>query len=210
MYRFLETIRIENGVPCNIEGHLLRMKRTLGKNFDTFETIFIAKGGVIVPEKFSTGIVKARMLYDEKHFNISFSKYKKRDISRLILIKNKGIIYNKKFSDRSALDHISANLDQKSDFLLVNRGLITDTSYCNVALQMGHKWFTPSYPLLDGTQRRQLLNNKTIFYKRIHVEDLQFYTSIKLFNAMMTWDEAIELPISCIINDLRPKRDAQK
>lgn len=210
MYRFLETIRIENGVPCNLEGHLWRMKRTLGKNFDTFWTIFSAKGGIIVPEKFSTGIVKARMLYDEKHFNISFSQYKKRDISQLILIKNQGIVYNKKYSDRSALDHVSANLDQKSDFLLVKRGLITDTSYCNVALQMGNTWFTPSYPLLHGTQREQLLNNKTIFHKRIRIEDLQFYSFIKLFNAMMTWDEAIELPISSIIKDLRPKRDAQK
>lgn len=208
MYRFLETIRIENGVPCNLEGHFWRIKRTLGKNFDTFWTIFNAKAGIIVPEKFSTGIVKARMIYDEKHFKISFSQYEKRNISRLILIKNQGIMYNKKYSDRSKLDSLSTNLDTNTDFLLVTKGMITDTSYCNVALQMGNKWFTPSYPLLQGTQRKQLLNNGIILIKRIHVEDLQFYSAIKLFNAMITWDEAIELPISNIIKDLRPKRDA--
>lgn len=207
MYRFLETIRIENGVPCNMNGHIWRMKHTLGRDFDTFWAIFNAKLGIYIPEKFSIGIVKAKILYDVNSFKISFSKYKKRNISRLILKKAEHVHYNFKYADRSELDRICEDLDNKTDVLLVKRGLITDTSYCNVAFQMGDKWYTPSYPLLHGTQRKQLLDNETIILKRIRVDNLQFYSSIRLFNAMMTWDDAIDLPISRIIKDLSPNRN---
>lgn len=194
MFRFLETIRIKDGTKQLGGYHLRRMKRTLGTVPLPFSVIEFSKI-LQVPENLQSGTVKARLLYDANGYDIGFEAYTKRDIQRLILKEADTLIYDKKYADRSQLNILTNGLLPEEDVLIIKNGLVTDTSYCNVAFTDGTKWYTPNMPLLHGTQRAYLLRIKMINPKRISVLDISSYSHIRLFNAMIPWDEAIELEV---------------
>ncbi|WP_309546477.1 aminotransferase class IV [Hoylesella marshii] len=83
------------------------------------------------------------------------------------------------------------------DVLIVRNGLLTDTSYTNIALYDGYQWFTPATPLLEGTMRASLLDSGMLIEKDILLSDLPHYQYIALFNAMIDMGELV-LPISCV------------
>ena len=65
-------------------------------------------------------------------------------------------------------------------------GLITDTSYANVAFYNGKDWITPSRPLLMGVKRTELFEQKKIRAADICTRQLGDFSEIKLFNAMIS------------------------
>ncbi|HEY6915657.1 MAG TPA: aminotransferase class IV, partial [Paludibacter sp.] len=73
----------------------------------------------------------------------------------------------------------------------VKNGLLTDTSYCNIALYDGQNWFTPRVPLLYGVNRAELLLEEKLIEKDIAVEELKSYEKIALFNAMIEFGEVV-------------------
>ncbi len=84
--------------------------------------------------------------------------------------------------------HIAnANAD---DVLIVKNGLLTDTSYANIAFFDGVQWLTPATPLLAGTRRQQLLEQGVITEATLHPSDLKQFKFAKLMNAMLTWAES--------------------
>lgn len=194
MFRFLETIRIKDGTKQLDGYHLRRMKRTLGSVPLPFSVIEFGKI-LKVPKNLQSGTVKARLLYDSNGYDIGFEAYAKRDIRRLILKDADTLVYDKKYADRSQLITLTNGLLPEEDVLIIKNGLVTDTSYCNVAFTDGAKWYTPNMPLLHGTQRAYLLRKKMIHPRRISVLDISSYSHIRLFNAMIPWDEAIELEV---------------
>ena len=74
------------------------------------------------------------------------------------------------------------------------RSIVTDTSFCNVVFQNEEGLFTPEHPLLKGTKRALLLDEKRITTRRISVNDLQNYHMAYLINAMID----LENPTTCI------------
>jgi 4-amino-4-deoxychorismate lyase len=75
------------------------------------------------------------------------------------------------------------------DILIVKNGLITDTSYSNVAFFDGQLWFTPHQPLLPGTARARLLHEGCLQEAKITLTDLHRFEKCSLINAMLPLGE---------------------
>lgn len=66
-----------------------------------------------------------------------------------------------------------------------DKGLLTDTSYSNIALFDGCHWVTARQPLLHGTMRQSLLDDGVLTEQDIKAEDWNSFRQVSLINAMM-------------------------
>lgn len=140
--------------------------------------------------------------YGNDEILTSFFIYKYKKIRSLQLLIANNLSYGFKNEDRSDLDNLRnthlTNLENQ-DILIVKNGLITDTAYCNVAFEKMGKWFTPKLPLLSGIRRMELLQNGIIHEADITLKNINNFSKIKIFNSLVNWDIAQELPIKSIL-----------
>ncbi len=194
MRRFIETILFQNDNMPLIKGHEQRFLKTQmaawGKIiYPSLEKIIRNKKLVLKNEI----PYKCRVVYDSENIEISFTTYQKRAISILVLKECNDIDYHFKYENREALNFLAKDLQPGEEVLIVKNNFIAETSFTNIALWNGKEWHTPKRPLLDGVQRSKLLLDKIISEKNISVQDLTSYQKIRLFNALVNWDEAWEL-----------------
>lgn len=131
-------------------------------------------------------IHKIRLVYGENGVEeLSVSPYKMKKIKRLRIVKSDDIDYTYKSVDRSGLTFLQSERGTCDDVIIVRNGLLTDTSYSNIALYDGNKWITPRFPLLQGTMRQSLLDNGDIVEGDISVNNISDYESVCMINAMM-------------------------
>jgi 4-amino-4-deoxychorismate lyase len=128
--------------------------------------------------------VRCRVLYAEDIQKIEFFPYQIHPLSILEIVEANNMDYAYKYANRDALIALK-NASQASDVLIVKNGMVTDITYANVAFWDGQNWVTPALPLLQGTKRTCLLKTKKIIEKNIQIADIQSFTKIKIFNAMM-------------------------
>lgn len=198
MSLLLESIKIKNRKPSNLHYHNTRFNNTRLELFDIKENSDLSK--IINTNELDEEITyKCRILYDTKIHSIEFIPYVQQPIKSLLIIEDNSIEYNYKYSNRDKINKLFSNKANCDDIVILKNGLITDTSYCNIALYDGKGWITPKIPLLKGTQRQFLLDNGIIAERTIGIEDLQNYQSIKLFNSMIDWENSQELPLNAII-----------
>lgn len=143
---------------------------------------------------------KCRILYDTHIHHIEFVPYTLRQIQSLQLVYANELDYSYKFADRTALQSLLQKKGTADDILIVKNGLITDSSYSNVAFFDGLQWFTPSLPLLAGTRRAYLLQQNILTIADIRPSDLKNFEKVRFINAMMDWEESIELKVEKIFN----------
>lgn len=79
------------------------------------------------------------------------------------------------------------------DVLIVKKNRLTDTYYCNTAFLEKGIWYTPEQPLLRGTQRDFLISKKVIIPADLTIKDLGRFEKIRLFNSMITWEDAMDV-----------------
>ena len=91
------------------------------------------------------------------------------------------------------------NYFKKEKIVIVKQGFITDTSYANIVFFDGHKWFTPVSPLLKGTKRTFLLDKKIIEETEIRIDDLEKFKKARLINAMIDFEDKVEILVENII-----------
>jgi len=139
---------------------------------------------ISVPENMKEGIGKCNIIYDKEIIEIKFELYVKRPVRSLKLVHASGLDYHLKYCDRSVLETLLAKRGDCDDVIIVNDGLITDTSFSNLVFFDGESWFTPARPLLEGTCRARLLSEKKIILADIRPSDLTRYQGCKLINAM--------------------------
>jgi 4-amino-4-deoxychorismate lyase len=72
--------------------------------------------------------------------------------------------------------------------MIFKNGFLTDTSIANIAIFDGDNWLTPKKPLLEGTTRNRLLENKDIIESNIDLNMLKNAKKIALMNAMIDFD----------------------
>jgi len=200
MSQLLETIRILKGQAQNLSEHEIRVSRSqqvLDGERSLPAIIDIIKGKK-APE---TGLYKARLVYDKDTYTLEYHKYKKQEIYELAIVRNDSLLYDHKYADRTKLNELRRALPEFTEALIVIRDQIKETTYTNIALQKNQQWFTPETPVLRGTMRAKLINEKIITPLDIRIEDLKDYSFIRLFNSMMPWDEAIEFPVEKIRNE---------
>ncbi len=144
---------------------------------------------------------KCRITYGEQVVNIEWEKYQPRTIGSLLLVDADNLEYTFKYKNRQALNKLYDQRGDCDDVLMVRQGLLTDTSYANVALFDGQDWHTPAQPLLAGTQRAYLLDEGVIISRAIRAEDLHNYSRLRLFNAMLPWEEGPTMAVERLISD---------
>jgi len=198
MCRLFETIRIEDGYSQHLQFHNLRMNRsvqTLLGSKDQFDLNEIIQ----IPVDLGKGIFKCRVTYSNAIEKVIFEKYQPRKVQSLKLIAADDCNYNFKFEDRSGIDDLLRKKGNCDDILIVKNGLITECSFANIAFLKDNIWFTPSNPLLPGTTRERLLQDKVLVPGDIRPVDLRRFEKARIFNAMLGFDAQNDIRISSIV-----------
>ena len=184
MPRFIETIRIEAGLIYNLPYHQERMDRTFRRFFPAWKAPSLQTLLDDAPRE--EGVIKARIEYDGQHiFDKRYFPYTMRTIRSLRLVEAPSIAYAYKSADRSALENLARQKGDADELIIVQNGLLTDTTYSNIALWEGSAWYTPAHPLLPGTMRQFLLDHGQLKEAEITIESLGQFRTIALINAMM-------------------------
>lgn len=129
-------------------------------------------------------LYRCRIVYDRDKIDITYLPYTPRSVSTLQLLQAGHLDYALKYSDRDALDHLFEQRGDADDILLVDGQNILDTSIANIAFFDGKVWLTPRQPLLRGTTRARLLDEKKIIEADLTVEMLENFQGFALMNAM--------------------------
>ncbi len=197
MSLLIESIKLLDGQFYNLFYHESRMNkalRTLCGETERFELEpFLTKF-----DPPAQGLFKCRITYDDQSKTIEFLPYTFRPIQTLRVVEHDRISYEFKYRDRRVIDRLFELRRECDDILIVKKGLITDTSYCNIVFKSSRIWYTPWSPLLKGTQRQKLIERDQIVEDEIRVEDISSFKTFKLINAMWEFDGP-ELDVSNII-----------
>jgi len=197
MSRFLESIKLFDGVFFRLSYHQARVNSTLSETFGNDIEIDIEEVLNSLPNIPTKGLFKCRIVYDSVIQQIEITPYVKRVIKTLKLVQSDDTFTGYKTEDRELLNDLFRKRDNCDDVIIVRDGLLTDTSFANIALFDGLNWNTPSTPVIYGTQRAELIDKKIIKEKEIRLADLKNYSNIRIFNAMLEFGE-IELGVSAI------------
>jgi len=190
MSRFLETIRVRDGVAMHLEWHQQRVASTLRAFYPEAPVpdlaVVISAARPEVNEDF-----RCRILYDDTGHSIEFLPLRTNEVRSLRLVDlPPDYDYRYKYADRRVLELAYSRRGDADDVLLVRDGWITDTSVANVAFLKEGRWYTPALPLLAGTTWKRLVQSDILVPRPIHVEDLPRYDACALFNALRAWEEA--------------------
>lgn len=197
MYQFFESILVKQGMVYNLNLHQNRVNRTLkafGMLENTIELAEIVKT-LSIPQN---GLYKLRVSYGLKgNFQSEMIPYQYKNISNFALVDIKGQHYDFKYENRAWIND-ALKQSGKDEVMMHDAGFIKDSSYANLVFFDGTNWYTPTNPLLEGTQRAYLLNKGILHTAGIHIDELGRFQSFKLINAMMDWEHATEYSISLI------------
>jgi 4-amino-4-deoxychorismate lyase len=199
MFRFFETIRIENGVFINIDYHFQRMIRTANDFGISRKLILKALENLSAKAFMPNKKFRCKLLYDYDGFDCEFTELENRTVASLKIVFDDLIDYSYKFSDRKMIESLYYNRQDCDDVLIVKNGQITDTSIANILLFDGCSWVTPDSPLLNGTCRQRLIDEGRVEVREVLFNDLKSYSSIMLINALRDFDEDAALLIETSI-----------
>lgn len=182
--KLLETIRCENGQAAHLPYHQQRVDSSL-KALGHASHLDLA--AVISPP--DDGLYRCRIIYDATACSVEYIPYLQRAVRSLQAVVADDLDYALKYADREELDRLFAQRGETDDVLIIKNGLVTDTSVANIAFYDGRQWRTPKHPLLKGTTRARLLDEKKIMEDEITVNDLAKFTHFALLNAMIGFNE---------------------
>jgi len=190
MSLFVESIKLNDGIFSRLKLHQERVNNAFNANFQDEEpiSIFEILNEYSIPQK---GIYKCRIAYDTDVQLVEIVPYVRREIKSLKLVRTDIETRTFKLENRALYNDAFAQRGYCDDVLLVRNGLLTDTSYCNIALFDGENWFTPLTPLLYGVNRADLLANEKLIERDIKASELKDYQQIMLFNAMIEFGELV-------------------
>jgi len=184
MYPLFESIKVTDGRFVNLDWHQQRVDKSRKSVIGNVNQLSL-EASIDIPEEYGQGIVKCRVSYGETLGPVAFSKYNKKEIKTLKQVECEPFDYSLKYEDRTILDQLYTQRGSCDEVLITHDGIITDTSYSNVALFDGQHWYTPEQPLLKGTQRAKLLASGMVRQRKIHISDLTSFEKLVLINAML-------------------------
>lgn len=197
MSLLIESIKVIDGRYCNLFYHEQRMLRSLetlcGYDDDFNLESFLA--GLASP---GPGVYKCRLVYDDVSRDVEFVPHQPRQIGSLKVVENNHIKYDFKYTNRKVIDKLYAKRGDCDDVLIVKKGKVTDSSFCNIAFRRGVSWVTPWAPLLKGTMRQNLIDHNRVQTEDITIDDIHSFKSFKLINAMLEFDGP-EIDVSRIV-----------
>lgn len=192
---FFETIKLLNGNLHNLSYHQDRINRT--RKFYYSESGELSLSQILpVVSEYTEGLFKVRVDYGLNISKVSIEPYKIKTHQRLKILEISDFDYSFKYADRSFFISSLDENDDYDDILFTKNGLITDTTYCNLALFDGKEWVTPNTFLLPGTKRSQLLTDYKIIEKTVSLHDLAAYKEICFINAMRNFEKSYTFVIN--------------
>jgi 4-amino-4-deoxychorismate lyase len=175
------------------------MNRSRNELFCLLEEVYL-EDFIQIPQAFSKGLIKCRVIYGEQIEQVVFEKYEAKNHDSFYLV-HSNINYAHKFLERSTFIQLKSSLPASSEIIIVQNGNITDTSYSNLIFKdLNGKWWTPESYLLAGTQREFLLDQAIISEKSITTENLHSFTHFMMINALLDFDESRAIPIDSIFS----------
>jgi len=179
MFKYFETIKIDNFKVFNLDYHEQRFNNTRAKLYNLKP---IQLKSLINPP--SNQLLRCKLIYNKDIINISYYPYKPRDIKSFKFIQS-DIKYQYKELNRDKIDILYNQKNQNDEIIIVDNNLIKDTSIANIALLIDGIWYTPSNPLHFGTTRERYLREKKIVPAMLSIDDFKNASSIALMNAMI-------------------------
>jgi 4-amino-4-deoxychorismate lyase len=198
MSLLFETIRLQEGILQNLDYHSLRLNLSRKSLYNSLDNISLEKL-IQIPSDCKQGLFKCKVIYGKEGIkSVGLEPYTARKVNSLRLIEDNSILYEYKYTDRGSLTRLLTKRGNYDEILIVQKGFITDTSYSNIILFDGIKWFTPSTPLLRGTMRSFLLEKNLIEETKIRVNDLKNFQKARLINAMIPFESGKDIKIEQI------------
>jgi 4-amino-4-deoxychorismate lyase len=188
MSLLIESLKLKDGFLFNLETHQCRINRAMDELFPTGDRIDLSKA-ISIPKEYNSGIYKVRVSYGPTIEKIEFESYAFRPVKSLKVVYHDTIDYHLKYSDRQILQQLFERRGDCDDIIIVKNGLVTDSFAANLLFYDGKEWVTPSTPLLKGTKRQLLLDQRIIVEKEISEEDIWNYQNVGLINAMIDFEE---------------------
>ncbi|MEQ8532469.1 MAG: aminotransferase class IV [Imperialibacter sp.] len=198
MCLLLESIKIANGQPQNLPWHQQRLDASRREVFGSQLLPINLQEVLDTSQLDNATIYKARVIYGEELNKVEIESYSVRPVQSIRVVEANNLEYRHKYADRSAINTLFNQRGVADDILIARNGLLTDCSYANVCFWDGSKWHTPSEPLLAGTKRASLLDKDLISERKIAVNDIKYFESVTLINAMLD-PGTIVLPASKLI-----------
>jgi 4-amino-4-deoxychorismate lyase len=176
----LETIKLKDGLISNLSYHQERCNKSREALYSSQNTLDLKN--IIHPPK--KGLYRCRILYAEEVLSVEYIPYYSKPL-RHIKIVSSSLDYSFKYANREALSSLLEKHSGIDEILIVKNGFITDTSIANIAFFTQGQWYTPTTPLLEGTQRQKLLDEGFLQVRDIKIKELNHYTQVALMNAMI-------------------------
>lgn len=184
MSLFFETIKVQNGVIYNLKNHNKRLNETIFKNFKIKSDINLEN--YISPPNDKI-LYRCKVVYGKQIESINFYPYHFKNIKSFKIITS-NIKYNFKYFNRDDINKLLSN--QYDDILIIDTlGYIRDISIANIAIKKENIWFTPENPMLKGTMREKLLNEKKIYTKKLKIDEIVSMNGFAIMNAMIGFKE---------------------
>ncbi len=206
MSLFIETIKIENRKPLNIDWHIKRISKTMYElfnitaghnNLNKFSPLNLKN--LFETMELPAQLHKCIITYSQNEItDIQLLPYTKKETKKFKLIYCDDIEYNYKYADRSLINKLYDMRDDADDIIIVKNRCITDTSIANLVFFDGKNYYTPDAPLLCGTCRERLIEQNKIKICRITVNALIKFKTFSPVNAMCN-DFAQPIPTENII-----------
>ncbi|MCK9140159.1 aminotransferase class IV family protein [Haemophilus influenzae] len=185
MFPLFETLCIEKGKIKNIDLHQARYERSLrayyGKSAIKIFNLFSL---IQLPEDLQNRLVRCRIDYNAETTQIQYFEYHRKIYRTFQPVICDEIEYSLKYSDRSLINTLFDQRGTYDEIIIIKNGKVTDCSIGNLIFRQGKKWYTPDTPLLLGTQREKLLQERKIQERTIFLEDIGNFDEIKIINAM--------------------------
>ncbi len=193
IYRFIESIRFDGDLHL-LNWHQRRVNRTFAKFYANLEPHNLKE---LIKKPTSKELTKIRFTYGGVQYHYHAQPYTGKKITSLKIIVNNELEYAYKYENRDQLNEICKSLHSGEEVIIIKNGLVTDSSYSNLAFYNGLDWHTPDQPLLAGTRRAALIASGSIKPQRITKGDILNYQSVALINSMLDLGDLV-IPINRI------------
>ncbi|MDR2460775.1 MAG: hypothetical protein LBE38_08350 [Deltaproteobacteria bacterium] len=189
---FVEEIKALDGQYFNLEGHAIRIDRTVRYFFHKpFIQSTLRRQ---LPDPPSKGMHKCTILYDENIISIGLMPYTIPKITSLALVAVKNIDFIFKLNDRHILEKIRL-FSKADDAILIQNSFVTNTSNSNLVFEDedGAFW-TPLHYIHSGTKREFYLKQKKVFTYPIKAANILLYPKVYVINSMIDIEDNVSLP----------------
>lgn len=194
IFPLFETLAVVDGVAQNLDYHQQRYQNSLSIFYPTrayqvldftrlIPLALMSYSAQYQPEDLPN-LLRCRVDYNATHYQIGFFPYVKKSYHAFSPVVCDNIDYSLKYTNRQKFADLLTQKGNADEILIIKNGYVTDCTIGNLIFRQQGEWFTPSTPLLQGTQRAKLLEYGMISERLIRLQDIDKFEEVRLINAL--------------------------